>query len=450
MRLTFYLIMSVAFLFWQCKTEKDPLVPPQETKIIDVLEFTVPGIDSRNITVEEDIIVVRLPEHYTKGDYIKPEIVFGTGYSSQSPLLVGVSYEGQDIRLELESTTRERRTFNVIVIPHKAIQLNGAAQNKALAIGPEVTISTSFHLKGTRATVNDSGKMVYDPFIRFTDIATGQIAAEVYAAANYAHAGDELIIELPPSISPGEYTAEFVWGTQAELISRQVIVKPGTIQFKRGSWQMLAHHRYFAITAFNLSPTGKYEAIIQNDFVVPQRIPLKYEKPGTLSGYLPDAIGLGNYKITYLLNGKEQKPFEERMWLDKYSGDDHFYIRKSNTQPILRIVTQLSLRSYFNTPLLNNLPYYPSTSEINRKEPILAYTQAWGAFPDHYEMILVNQDTRAEYALPYSGDFYGIFDNFLTFPSFPIPNEVPNGKYAVYVVRGTEKTERYSQIVTLK
>ena len=426
------------------------MVSPNETRNIDVLYFSVPGVDPKNITIENDLIVVRLPQNYIGGDYIKPEIIFGTGYSSQSLLLNGLSYNGQEITLDLESTTREKRTFNVIVVPYKTIQLNIPAQNQAFTIGPEVTISTSYQLKGTRATVNDIGRIVSEPFIRFTDITTKRVEAEIYAATNYSQAADELTIELPPSISPGNYKMEFVWGAQTEIISHQIEVKPGATKFKRGSWQLLRNDKYFSVTAFNLSPTHKYEAIIQNDFVAPQRIPLMYEKPGTLSGNLPEVIGPGNYRIKYLLNGKEQKPYEERMWLDRYSGDDHFFIRKSNTQPILRIVTQLSLRSSFSTPVINDLPYFPSTKEINRKEPILAYTQAWGAFPDNYKMMLVNQGTGAEFSLPYSGSFYGIFDNFLTFPAFPIPNEVPNGKYAVYVVRGTEKTENYSQIITLK
>jgi hypothetical protein len=114
------------------------------------------------------------------------------------------------------------------------------------------------------------------------------------------------------------------------------------------------------------------------------------------------------------------------------------------------MVTQPSHRSSFFTPSGIELDFYPAASEINRQEPIIANTQAWGAYPDHNEMILVNQNTGVEYSLPYSGDIYGVFDYYLTFLSYPVPSHVPNGKYAVYVVRGTEKTERYSQIITLK
>ncbi|MCF0052502.1 hypothetical protein LXM25_20700 [Dyadobacter sp. LJ53] len=450
MKQTFYVIISIAFLFWQCRKEDDPIVTPVEIKEIDVLDFSVPGIDKKNITVGENLIVVHLPEHYSKGNFIKPDVIFGSGYSSQSALLNGISFEGQEIRLELESTTRERRNFDVIVIPYKAIQLNKPVQNYHLKIGPDVTISTSFDLKGTKATVDVSGKIVRDPLIRLTDKTTGRIAKELYADESYANSGNKPTYTLPPSVLPGEYIAEIVWGAKTELLSAQIKVSPGAIQFKRGSWQMQGDDRYFEIVAYNLSLTAKYEAIIQNDFIAPQRLSLKYEGPGTLSGNLPTAIGLGNYKITYLLNGKEQKPFEERFWLDRYSGDDHFYVRKHGTQPILRIVTQPSLRNFFATPLIEKLPYYPSTNEINRNEPILAYTQAWGPFPAHNELILVNQHTGAKYALPYSGDIYGMFDYFITLLAYPIPDTVPDGRYTIHVIRGTERTERYSQIITLK
>ncbi|KAA0992295.1 hypothetical protein [Dyadobacter aurulentus] len=450
MKQSFYVLICVAFLFWQCGREEKLMVKAVEIKEIDVLRFTIPGIDQKNIYVGENVIVVHLPENYAKGNYIKPDIVFGAGYSSQSKLLNGFSFEGQEIRLELESATRPRRTFNVIVIPYKAIQLNRPTQTYDFTIGPEKTFTASFDLKGTLATVNDSGKVVYEPLVRFIDKATGLIALELLVDHGYENSGNESTFTLPPPILPGEYTAEIVWGTKRELLSSHVTVKPGAVRFKRGSWRMLEDHRYFEITAFNLPPTAKYEAIIQNDFVSPQRISLKYEKPGTLSGNLPAAIGLGNYKITYLMNGKEQKPYEERAWLDRYSGDDHFYIRKNSTQPILRIVTQPSLRGFFTTPYGYDLAYYPAASIVNRKEPLIAYTQAWGGFPDHNEMILVNQSTGKEYSLPYSGDVYGIFDYYLSFLSYPIPSHVPVGKYAVYVVRGTEKTERYSQIITLK
>lgn len=450
MKQTRYIIISLAFLFWQCRKEKDPIVKPVEIKQIDVLDFSVPGIDPKNISVGENLIVVYLPENYSKGDYIKPDIVLAAGYSSQSPLMHGVSFEGQQIRLELESTIGERKTFNVIVVPFKAIEPISTPLDLEFILGPEKTLTALFERKGTQATVNDSGKIVYNPFIRLTDQVTGQIAQELYAAENYANSVTELTVELPPSMLPGTYTAEIVWGTKTQLLSRQVTVKPGVLQFKRGSWHMLAGHRNFEVTAFNLSPTEKYEAIVQNDFIVPQRIPLKYEKPGTLSGSLPLAIGLGNYKITYLLDGKEQKLYEERGWLDRYSGDDNFYIQKNKTQPIVRIVTQPSLRSFFATPFITDMAYFPATNEMNRQEPILAYTQSWGATPNENKMILVNQTSGVAYTLPYSGTIYPIFDGFLTFLSYPIPDKVPNGPYVLSIVRGIEQTESYSQIVTLK
>ncbi|TLV00410.1 hypothetical protein [Dyadobacter luticola] len=447
---TLYVTVFLAFLFWQCKTDDKPSIDPGQTTPIGVFKFTIPGIEPKNITVADDLIIVHLPENYSKEDYIKPEVIFGTGYSSQSTLLNGFHYKGQDLRLDIQSLKAELLSYYVIVIPHQAVVFQGSVEEKTFTLGPELTISAIYDILGTRTTVDDSGKALDKVFIRFTDQATGKVAAEVYESGSYGHGGNELIVELPPSLLPGEYAAELVWGSQAVTVLRKVTVKPGTVQLKRASWKMLENEPDIEITGFNLPPTARYEAIVQNDFIKPQRIALKYEKPGKLSGMLPQAITSGNYKITYLLDGKEQKPYEARGWVERYSGDDNIYIRKSNTQPILRIVTQPSKRSFFSTPTLTDVDYYPPTKEIDRREPILAYTQADGPTPDHNAMILVNQETGKTYQLTFSGDAYGIFDAFIMLPAYPVPANVPNGRYAIYVERGTEKTERYGDIITLK
>jgi len=450
MKRTLYLILCLSCLCWQCKEKKEPVPQTGTQKEVNVLDFSIPGVDPKNISIGKDLIVIHLPENYPPGDYIKPDIIFETGYSSGSQILNGFHFEDQEITLELESTIKERRRFNIIVIPYQAIQLAEPAKNLQLTIEPESEITAGFELKGTRATVFEGETLIYEPKIRFTNKATGEIAYELFDDPRASRRENTITATLPVTMVPGEYTAELVWGPKAELLSSQVTIRSGAVFFKRGSWHMLEAERYFEVNGFNFTPTGKYEAIIQNDFTSPERISLKYEKPGSLSGNLPESIGLGNYKITYLENGKEKKPYLEKQWLNLYSGNDHFFIRKTTTQPIARIVTQSSYRSSFETYLGYSLPYFPSVKEINRKEPILVYSESWGATPNKIELTLADHKSRKEYILPYSGDYYPIFDGFLSFLSYPVTNDIPNGQYEVYVVRGTEKTERYSEIITLK
>ncbi|MCE7066971.1 hypothetical protein [Dyadobacter sp. CY326] len=450
MNRTLALIVCLACLCWQCKEKKEPVPQPGSEKVIDVLDFSIPGADQKNIRIGKDVIVVNLPENYAPGDYIKPVIVPGTGYSTQSPILNGVSYEDQEITLDLESKTRQSRKFNVIVIPFKAINVREPAKNLALTIGPDAHFAASFDLKGTKATVNEGEKLIYEPLIRFKSKATGEIVEELYIDPRETQRGDSATFTLPGTILPGEYTAEVVWGQKTEILTSQFVVKSGPVFFKRGSWHMLEADRYFEINGFNFSPTGKYEAIIENDFMPAERINLKYEKAGTLSGNLPPSVGLGNYKITYLENGKKKEPYLEKQGIDRYSGDDHFYIQKTRTQPIARIVTQPSRITSFKTYMGLSLNYYASATEINRQEPIIVYTESWGPATDKFELILIDHKSRKEYKLAYSGTVYSVFDGFLSFPAFPVTKSVPNGQYEVYILRNSEKTERYSQIITLK
>ncbi|KAA6438338.1 hypothetical protein FEM33_16730 [Dyadobacter flavalbus] len=449
MKRTLHLILCLACLCWQCKETKEPVPQTGEIKKINVLEFTIPGVDPKNISIGKDLIVINLPENYAAGDYIKPEVIPEAGYTCTSPALDGFKYENQEVSISLHSAN-DTRNFNIIVIPFKAIQIAEPPKNLQLTLEPETQIKTAIKLKGTVATVFEGEKLIYAPKIRFTSKVTGEIAYELYADPNYSRFQDSMSVTLPATIVPGEYKAEVVWGPKAELLSSQITVKPGAVSFKRGSWHMLEPDRYFEVNGFNFSPAGKYEAIVENDFIVPERIALKYEKPGSLSGNLPESIGLGNYKITYLENGKEKKPYSEKQWLLQYSGEDHFFITKTRTQPIARIVTQPSRRSSFETYLNSSLHYFPSVTEISRKEPILVYSETWGPTPNKIELILVDHRSRKEYVLPFSGSVYGIFDGFLSFPAFAVTEDVPDGAYEMYIVRGTEKTERYSRIITLR
>lgn len=454
MKRILYVIVCLACLCWQCKEKKEVTPAPSEIKEIDVLDFAVPGVDAKNIIVKDDLIIVNLPENYAKGDYIKPDIIFGTGYSSQSPILNGIAYEGQEIKLSLESTTRQPKTFNVIVVPYKAIELSKPAENFQVVIVPEMFITASFELNGTRESVNDSAKIVSHPLVRLTNKNTGQIIQELLSDFHYRPPGEAWKFPLPAATVPGDYIAEIVWGSKKVVLAPLLTFKPGPIQLERGSWRMLEGDRYFEITGYNMSPTNKYEAIIYNDLIAPQRIALQFKKPGTLSGNLPEPTLSGNYKITYLVNGKEQKAFLAQNAAARYMGDDNFYVQKTSTQPFIRILSQPSQRSNIPSGLGFDNPYYPSPSTINRKEPILAYIQWEGAFNPSNKLILVNSETRREYALPYVDSPASLFDAFIVFHAYNITREVPDGKYEVYVVaqgtEKTEKTEKYSQIITLK
>ncbi|GGB96545.1 hypothetical protein [Dyadobacter sediminis] len=448
MKRTLYLILCLACLCWQCKEAEKPVPKAPDIKKINVLDFTIPGVDPKNISIGKDLIVINLPENYAAGDYIKPEVVLEAGYNSTSPALDGFKYENQEVGISLHSNN-ESRNFNIIVVPFKAIQLAELPKNLQLTLEPDTQIKTAFKLKGTVATVFEGETLIYAPKIRFTSKATGEIAYELYDPG-YSRFQDSMSVTLPATMVPGEYKAEVVWGPKAELLSSQIIVKPGAVSFRRGSWHMLEPDRYFEVNGFNFSSAGKYEAIIENDFTAPERIALKYEKPGSLSGNLPKSIGLGNYKITYLENEKEKKPYSEKQWLLQYSGEDHFFITRTRTQPIARIVTQPSRRSSFKTYLNSSLHYFPSVTEISRKEPILVYSETWGPTPDKIELVLVDHQSKKEFVLPFSGSVYGIFDGFLTFPAFPVTDDIPDGAYEIYMVRGMEKTERYSRIITLR
>lgn len=451
MKQTLSLILFVASLCWQCKEKQEPVPQTGVVKKINVLEFSVPGVDPKNISIGKDLIVICLPENFPAGDFIKPSVIFEAGYTSNSPILDGFHFEDQEVKLGLESTVqdKENRNFNIIVIPYKAIKLTETAKNLQLTLTPESQITAAFELKGTSATVFEGETLIYAPKIRFTNKATGEIAYELYQDP-VSQPENTLTATLPATMVPGEYTAELVWGPKAEVLSSQVTIRPGAVFFKRVSLHMLESDRNFEISGYNFSPSGKYEAIIRNDFITSERIALKYEKPGALSGNLPAGIGLGNYKITFLENGKEKLPYIEKIWSGRLLGDDQLSIHKTTTQPIVRIVTQpFYLRTFETSPGLSAF-YFPSVKEINRKEPLTAYSETWGATPDKMEMILVHHQSRKEYILPYSGSAYGIFDGFFMFLYYPITDDIPNGQYEVYVVRGTEKTERHSEIITIK
>lgn len=451
-----YLIVCLVFLFVQCKKSTDPPTPSPEQNKIDVLTFKVPGVDDKNIRIGKNFIEINLPENYDKGDFIKPEVKFGNGYSSSSEILNGFSFQGKALDFTVSNPNIGSWFYHIVVIPHNAIELKQPPQNFEFAIGPEVIIRPSFDLNGTLSALDDKDSLVRMPVIRLTDESTGKVVSEKIYVEERSPSNDTMTnFILPSGISPGEYSAELVWGKKTELLTSKIVLKSGKVKIQRGSWRKLSGDRSFSIPGFNLSSTSNYEAIIGNDFETPKRVNLKLTKPGILSGELPEGIGIGNYRMTYLVDGKEVETYDQRNWFVTRTGDDQFYIQSIQSQPILRIITQSSQKGTLKDYNGFFVDFYKSITEINRHEPILAYTESWGV-GQNKTLVLVNRSTKVEYSLGESPDYRtSLMDGYVTFYHYPIPDKVPSGTYEAYVVRDlgdniTVKTERYSQILTIK
>lgn len=440
----------MGLFFLQCKDKENPAPAAGPVKEIEFIDFAVNGVDAKDITVGEDVIVIRLPENYPAGDFIKPDIVLGSGYQINSDLVNGFSYEGKRLSLTLESNTRQPKTYTICVVPFKAVELGEPARDHQVFLGPQTMIPFPVSLKGTATTVNDSGKIVENPIVVLKDKVTGAVAYSIYPDAVYEDDTQKLKLSFPATVAPGDYLAEVVWGTKRELFSNQISVRSGPSQLARWTWLMLPDSRYFEIPGYNISKTAKYETVIQNDFIESRRIPLSYKNAGILSGKVPEDIATGNYKVTYWENGKVVYPYEGRIGPLRYMGDDQVYIRKYTDQPILRIVTQPSgIKPVLSGPAVG-LTYYESVAQISRKEPLLIYVQREGPFPNRNDLVLTDLSTGKVYTIAYAGETYGIFDGFMVFLAYNIPGAVPAGKYAVSFTSDPDhKTELYSQIISI-
>lgn len=331
------------------------------------------------------------------------------------------------------------------MIPHKPILLGEPARDHRITLGPEANIRIPVKFRGTTFTVNDSGKVVQNPVVVLKDRSTGAIVHWLYPGKE----GEELSLSFPATVASGTYTAEVVWGAKSEVLSHNITIQPGRLQLRRDRWYMVPPTRYFEVTGFNISRESKYEMTISNDFISPRKIPLHFKNAGTLTGDLPDGMETGNYKATYWRDGQVVEPYEDKTGFDKYMGEDQFYLKKETDQPLLRIISQPSRAKSFDTGLGFQLGYFPSFVDISRKEPLIAYRQRSGPFPDRNDLVLVDIQSRKEYTIPYSGDFYPIFDGFIVFLAYYIPDEIPAGKYEAYMITGSSKTEKYSQFINI-
>lgn len=443
------LTLLLAVLFSQCKKKDDPIPQTGPIKEIDVIDVSIDGIDAKNISIGEDMIVIRLPENYAGGDYIKPSFTFGVGYSTRSELVNGFSYEGKELSFGLDNAVRGGRAFKIFVIPHKPVTLPEPVRDHQITLGPDAEIKVPVTFHGTTLTVNDSGKIVQNPVVVLKNQATGEIAHWLYPEIDTPEGVKTLKLSFPATAAIGTYTAEIVWGSKSEVLSRNVTIRPGALQLRRDRWYMLTPSRYFELTGFNISKESKYEMTVSNDHTTPRKIPMHFKNAGTLTGDLPADMETGNYKATYWKNGKVIEPYDEKIGIDKYMGDDQFYIKKVSDQPLLRIISQPSRAKAFQNDMGISLGYYPSFVDISRKEQLIAYRQRSGAFPNRNDLILVNTQSKKAYTIPYSGDFYGIFGDFIVFLGYNIPDHVPAGKYEAYIETDSDKTEKYSQFINI-
>ncbi|WP_353719092.1 hypothetical protein [Dyadobacter sp. 676] len=442
------LTLLITLLLSQCKKKDEPAPQPGSTRETDVIGLSVDGVDAQNIEVGKDLIVIRLPENYAGGDFIKPHITFGVGYSTRSELVNGFSYQGKQLSLRLESTVGEARTYNIYVIPYQSVELTEPPGDHQIILGPDAAIPVPAVFKGTAQTVNDSGRIVEHPVVVLKNKATGAMAHWLYPDLVPDSNDRKFRLLFPATIAAGDYTAEVVWGGQRVVLSDNITIKPGPLQLKRSKWYMSPSSRYFELTGFNIGKEGKYELTLANDFTETRKIPLHFKNAGTLTGTLPADLGTGNYKATYWKDGKAVEPYDET-GIGKYTGEDQFYLKKTTDQPVLKIISQPSRRRSFDTGMGFSLEYYPSFVRISRNEPLLAYRERSGPFPDRNDLVLVDTRSRKEYTIPYSGNAYGIFDGFMVFFAYNIPEALPAGKYEAYMITGSDKTEKYSQLITV-
>ncbi len=451
MKKSFYLILLCTLTLFECK-ERKTIDPGGIIKEIDAISFTVPGIDQDNIEVGTDVIVINLPENYQGGDFIKPEIRLNKEYTTSSDIVNGFSYEGKKLSLALESSTVQARSYTICVVPFNAIRLTEPAKNYNVTLGPEASIMLPVTFSGTAQMLTDSGKLVETPIMQITDKKTGLNYAGIWGEISNLNGIKEFKIQFPATVVPGDYVASVVWGMKKTVISNQISVKTGALKIRRGSWNMLADHKYFEVSGYNISKDKKYELIIENDYLKNQKIALSYKDAGTLTGNLPADVATGNYKAIYLENDKVVEATDPENSIIKYMGEDSFFIRNYSDQPVLKIITQPSKRSSFQSSLGLSLNYYPSVSNINRKERVLVYREKTGPFEEKNDLILVSRETGKEFILERTADIYPLFDGFMAFYSYVISSDVPSGDFEAYMVLGTknEKTEKYSQILNIQ
>ncbi|QRR01165.1 hypothetical protein [Dyadobacter sandarakinus] len=434
-------------LLMQCKDKNEIVPPATETRQINILDFSVPGIDPSNIRTGKDFILINLPKDYKGGNFMKPSVIFQAGYSSDSDLLNGFNFEGKELVLHVAEPNLGSRSYTVCVVPYRPVTLSENIRNYDITLGPDAALSIPLTINGTLSTIDQQGRVVRSPKVVLTSRLTGEVRQSLFTDLSGQGPKAGISFRFPPDTEPGEYSAEIVWGEKKEPVSNNISIKKGLVQLKRPSFKMLKGTHYFEVNGFNISDKNKYEAVVKNDFTS-ETIQLTYKDAGTLWGNLSENTGTGNYKVTYLENGKILKPLEEKTDIVKYMGEDNLYIRNVDTQPILRIISQPSKSSEFETILGTKLPYFVPATVINRSEPLIAYIDRPGASTSQNDLVLINTATKKEFIIPRSDQAYSMFDGLMMFPVFDIRN-IPAGKYESYVVTGTEKSERYGQLITI-
>jgi hypothetical protein len=437
-----FILFSLIAVLVGCK-ESNELNPVSFIPVGGLENFSVPGIDQKNIRITDGRIVIQLPANYSAGDFIKPVLKASNDYKPSPDISNGFSFEGKSVKFDLKSPTYSPVSYEIYVIPANPIIAVDNDKNYELTIQEGLQLDIPLQIRGTAYTITDSGSVVDLPTLILKDKLGQTSSVNIPANMGTNALGENVLrVNFPWNIQVGEFEGTVVWGSKRAVLPDNFIFKPGAINVAAMPWVDARSDKYH-VQGYNFLPGKQYEVVIENDFVKPRKLLLTRKDYSNLEMRIPSGLPNGSYKASLLV---DSKPVTIRTHNFLYYAN--FHIREDEAQPILGLISQRSHKTYFEA---TGAEYYAAATDILRSEPIMTYVQKFSSINAIPTLKLKSIATNKEYSLTQANELTCIMDGGFCFNNFIISKEIPNGQYEAYVTMNNGGlSEKYAQVLNIK
>lgn len=446
--------LLLLILLVACKKKDDGPAPEIVTRSLPtgLLSFTIDDVPQENIrfaTIEENgphhnRIVITLPKAYPKGD----EMTVRIKMMEDLVILDGSmnEYNPGEMKLNFSKTgSLEFTVYNKIskvylgnfylyVDPTIPLTAPSTGKNYEETLdGTETFIYIPVQNLGTAETITEKNEWVTGVDIFIKNKKTG-IVTTSRGAYYLGNPNNDLFAMIPAAMEAGEYELTVQKQNRKVIIPDALVLKYGKpvvqiLPFTSASMDTSSSISYLG---YNLLPEHKYIMELRNDFTAPMRLELSPNSHLSLKHDIPASFPSGNYEAVLFIDGKEMPSY----W--NYNRNI-LEIKEDSRQP------SLATLSNEKNAVLGEVTLYKAITTFKKSEPIIADLRD-GGYKSNIIMLLKNVATGKTFKLPFSGKT----DSFLPFSIFNITEEVPTGKYEVFINEVDKTSERYHKIITIE
>ncbi|TLV02204.1 hypothetical protein [Dyadobacter luticola] len=437
------------FLLVTCKKQDDyePLLKVVEGLPAGITSFMIDEVPKENIRfvnlMQTDQVVVTLPQNYTKGEKLithfklaKGIVVLDSFQKESDGSTVELNFDKADVLTLMvydKKLDAPVGRINIYVDPTTPLTAVSKGKNyEEVLEGELVLVPFTVQNLGTLQTITDKNELSENIGVSVKNKKTGVITGTYANRYNSDH-GLELLAVIPPDLEAGEYEVTVQKQNRKVVLPDALVLKYGeplilnqivTSTSKDGA-------KLIRFNGYNLLPERKYTVELKNDFTAPQQLTLFPENQLSIKQTLPASLAGGNYEATLFIDGKEVPSSSS-------FGGNLLAVKRETGQPILVMVSNKS------NVVNGEVTFYKATTTFKKSEPIIAYLRDI----ERKDMALLFKNVVG--GKTYELKFNGTTETMYAFSYFDIPENVPAGKYEVYLRDGNKTSERYHKVVTIE